>query len=323
MLNVYRSRNSCLAAADCAGGVPRDVVWIDLAFPTGEEEAQVEAMLGIDVPTREDMQEIESSSRLYQDRDALFLTATVLLGSDTASPETAPVTFILLQDRLVTVRYGEPRAFAMALAQLQRPNGAVQLKPEAVLAQLLEAMIDRAADIIERIAHEVDDLSRDIFEEGARKPSRAKDLQTIMRAIGRQGDLLSKVRESIASIGRLLAFLGGADRRFVSQEVQGRVGTMDHDTQSIADHAAFLGSKTTFLLDATLGLVNIEQNAIIKIFSVVAVIFLPPTLVASIYGMNFRYMPELDWLLGYPFALALMLASAVLPFLYFKRKGWL
>ena len=323
MLNAYRVRNSCLAPADCAGGVPRDVVWIDLSSPTREEEAAVEAALGIDVPTREDMQEIEHSSRLYQDRDALFMTATVLIGSDTALPETAPVTFILTLDRLVTVRYAEPRSIALARAQLERPGAADQLKPERVLAHLLESMIDRAADILERIARDVDDLSRGIFQEGGGRPSRAKDFQSVMRAIGREGDLLSKARESIASVGRLLAFLGGADRRFVSQEVQGRVAVMVRDIQSIADHAAFLASKTAFLLEATLGLVNIEQNAIIKIFSVVAVIFLPPTLVASIYGMNFHFMPELDWHFGYPLALLLMAIAGLIPFVFFKRRGWL
>jgi magnesium transporter len=323
MLNVYRGADDRLAAADCTAGVPPDAVWIDLAFPTREEEAAVETALGIDVPTREDMKEIEHSSRLYQESDALFMTATVLVGSDTVTPETVPVSFILTETHLVTVRYGEPRSFAMARAQLERPGGTGRIGPDAVLAHLLEAMIDRAADILEVIAHDVDEVSRGIFQEGGGKPTRSKDFQPIMRAIGWQGDLLSKVRESIASIGRLLTFLGGADRRIVPQEVQDRLAVMVRDTQSIADHAAFLASKTTFLLEATLGLVNIEQNAIIKIFSVVAVVFLPPTLVASIYGMNFRYMPELHWLLGYPLALVLMLASAVLPFLYFKRKGWL
>jgi magnesium transporter len=323
MLNVYRARDDRLVAADCAGGLPSDMVWIDLCSPSREEEESVEQALGIDVPTREDMQEIEHSSRLYQDRGALFMTATVLLGSDTASPETVPVSFILTQDRLVTVRYAEPRSFGLVVDRMQRAGAADSHRPEAIFAELLEALIDRAADILERITLDVDEISRGVFQEGGAKPSRARDYQAVLQAIGREGDLLSKARESIVSIGRLLTFLTGADRRFVCQEVQGRVATMVRDTQSIADHASFLSSKMAFLLDATLGLVNIEQNAIIKIFSVVAVVFLPPTLVASIYGMNFRFMPELDWLLGYPFALALMVASAILPYWYFKRRGWL
>ena len=323
MLNVYCAAGNRLVAADCAGGLPPDMVWIDLCSPSLDEEERVEHALGIDVPTREDMQEIEHSSRLYQDQGTLFMTATILLGSETAAPETVPITFILMQDLLITVRYAEPRSFATVLARLQRPGGAESLKPEAIFAELMEALIDRAADILERITLAVDETSRGVFQEGGGKPTRARDYHSVLQAIGREGDLLSKARESIVSIGRRLSFLTAAGPHHVADEVKARIATMVRDTQSIADHASFVASKMTFLLDATLGLVNIEQNAIIKIFSVVAVVFLPPTLVASIYGMNFEYMPELDWLLGYPFALLLMIASAILPYVFFKKRGWL
>ena len=170
----------------------------------------------------------------------------------------------------------------------------------------------------------MDAISREIFEHDQGEPSISRDYQEILKRIGRKGDLNSKSRESLVSIGRLLSFVTQKlDSRPVDPQVKAQLATIAHDAHALTDHASFLSNKINFLLDATLGMINIEQNAIIKIFSVAAVVFLPPTLIASIYGMNFRLMPELGWHLGYPLALVLMVISAILPWWYFKRRGWL
>jgi magnesium transporter len=193
-----------------------------------------------------------------------------------------------------------------------------------VLVGLLEAIIDREADRVERIQGEVDKLSHTIFDAKGGERTRTRRFDVNIRTIGREGELTSRSRESLLSLDRLLTYLAHAmSERGDDKPLRARVKTAGRDVQSLADHIGYLSAKITFLLDATLGMINNEQNTIIKIFSVLAVALMPPTLVGTIYGMNFKHIPELDWLLGYPFALALMVASALLPWLYFKRKGWL
>ncbi len=324
MLSVYVSRGSSLERIAIEPGSlpPDEAVWIDLVTPTVQEDKLVEKLLGIAVPTREEMQEIEVSSRLYVENGARYMTATLMCQSDTATPKTTPVTFILSSHKLATVRYDDPRPFAIVEHKLAR-SCPTTVSGESVLMDLLDAVIDRSADILERIGVEVDQVSHSIFEpeDEAKQPS----YKDVLKALGRKGDLTSKVRESLVSIGRLLLFLTNeAESLRWKKDVRAHLQSMRRDTASLSDHATYLANKITFLLDAMLGVVNIEQNAIIKIFSIAAVIFMPPTLVASIYGMNFHHnMIELEWEFGYPFALILMVFAAVLPILYFKWKKWL
>lgn len=324
MLQIYRANEGCLHREEYTPGhpLPQDAVWLDLLEPTADEVAAVEQALGTALPTREEMGDIEPSSRLYEEDGALVMTATVLAGAERGLPGTRPVTFILNGGRLVTVRHSEPRAFQQFATRCQRPRSG-HTSAELVLAGLLEAISDRIADLLEKLAMDVDALSLEIFEFET-GPQLRRDLQLIVRAVGRQGDLNSKARESLVSLGRLTAFFAMvATGRGMGGDLRSRLKSLAKDTDALADHASFLSNKITFLLDATLGLINIEQNAIIKIFSVAAVVFLPPTLVASIYGMNFRHMPELDWAMGYPVAIGLMVMSAILPYMYFKRRRWL
>lgn len=306
------------------GDDPADapVIWYDLVNPSPEEEQRLEERLGVDLPTREEMQEIEISSRLYLEGAAIFMTANVLAGTDTPEPELAPVTFVLVEGNLVTIRYHEPRAFATLLQRIER-HALVCDTAEKVLMTLLEAVVDRVADILEREGAALDLVAKSIFRRGPGK-KRGVDLAEVLEVIGRHGELNSKIQESLITLDRIAGFLGQvALGNATSKSMRAQIKTLTRDARSLSDHAGFQAQKITFLLDATLGLVNIEQNGIIKIFSVAAVVFLPPTLVASIYGMNFAYMPELAWQLGYPWALGLMVLSAVLPYLLFKRKGWL
>jgi len=323
MLTIYENRAGALQPQKGKPRITEDAVWIDLLNPTQEEEQKIERALKFDVPTREEQQEIEASSRLYQEDGAYFMTATLLYQPEEGEARTTPVTFILAGQRLVTVRYAQPRAFAIYVARCNRTEADLK-SGAAVLIGLLETIIDRLADFIERIQAEVEGLSHSIFEIQGRAAARQRGFDVMLRAIGREGEITSKARESAYSFGRLLTYLAHAvNERKEIKQLQSRVRTAARDVTSLTDHATFLSGKIIFLLDATLGMINIQQNDIIKIFSVAAVVFLPPTLIASIYGMNFHHMPELDWRFSYPIALALMVLAAVLPYVYFKRKGWL
>jgi magnesium transporter len=325
MLWVYVPRGTSLErrTVTSADQVPDSAVWFDLVNPRAPEDKLVEQKVGIAVPTREEMQEIEVTSRLYVENGARYMTATLLCQSDTDTPKTTPVTFILSGHRLITVRYDEPRPFLMVGNKLARTCSPT-ISGETVMMDLLDAIIDRAADILERVGTEVDQVSHEIFEPEDGRADPTRSYNQILRAIGRKGDLGSKVRESLVSIGRLLLYLANeADNMRWPKEPRAQLRGMQRDVQSLTDHAAYLSNKIQFLLDAMLGVVTIEQNNVIKIFSVAAVALMPPTLIASIYGMNFRHMPELDWQLGYPFALVLMVVAAALPYFFFKWKRWL
>ena len=325
MLIAYVPRGNSLArdVVPETGPVPEGAVWFDLVTPTQPEDKLLERTLGIAVPTREEMQEIEVSSRLYIENGARYMTATLMCQSDTASPKTTAVTFILSGHKLVTVRYDEPRPFALISNKLAR-SCAPSITGESVLMDLLDAVIDRAADILERAGADIDRASHDIFEPEGRRIDRTITYRYILKTIGRKGDLTSKVRESLVSIGRLVLFLTNeADGMKWPKDMRTQLKSMQRDVQSLSDHASYLGNKVTFLLDAMIGVMSVEQNNIIKLFSVAAVVLMPPTLIASIYGMNFKHMPELEWYFGYPLALVLMLIAAILPYWFFKWKRWL
>jgi magnesium transporter len=322
---------------DIGQELPEGTIWIDLLHPTEEERAAIAGIVGIDLPTHEEMKEIEVSSRLYVENGSVFLTTPVITRADTEYPGLGVVTFILNNGistggnptggHLVTVRYVEPKSLETFTGRLNRQPELIA-SAEAALLGILDAIVDRAADVLELIGSRLDGIGRRIFDdplpakakEAARKPDA---LREVMRDIGRVGDLTTKVRDSLAGLDRLAAYLATVSTGRLNKEQKALLKSLNRDLRSLGEHAGYLSQQTNFLLDATLGVINIEQNAIIKIFSVVAVVFLPPTLIASIYGMNFHVMPELDKPWGYPLALVLMVVSAVLPLLYFRRKGWL
>lgn len=326
MLSVYVPRGTTLERmpVDPAAQIPDGAIWLDLVTPTLVEDKLVESATGVAVPTREEMQEIEVTSRLYVENGGLFMTATLMCQSDSENPKTTAVTFILAGHRLITVRYDEPRPFTIVGTKLARLCPAA-ITGETVMMDLLDAIIDRAADILEKIGADVDQVSHDIFEpEGGSAAERTRSYNDILRAIGRKGDLTSKVRESLVSIHRMLVYLANeADNMKWAKDQRATLKGMQRDVHSLSDHSTYLSSKITFLLDAMLGVVSLEQNNIIKIFSVAAVVFMPPTLIASIYGMNFKHLPELEFDYGYPMAVVMMITAAVLPYLFFKWKKWL
>ena len=311
-----------LEVSDDLGGLaPEGVHWIDLHEPSMDERAVAADFLGVELPSRADMQEIESSSRLYRDEEVLRVTATIISKADTEQPITSPITFILTQECLITIRYSDPMPFRSYYDHLMR-HPALCSSGRTAFAGLIEAIIDRMADILEVVGSGMDRLSHEVFAPPGKKP-RSNDFEAILVRIGRYGDLTSRVRESLLSLSRIMIFLDSAIRATDDEAIQKRADTINWDLKSLGDHSMFLSGKINFMLDATLGMISIEQSSIIKIFSVAAVVFLPPTLIASIYGMNFHDMPELGWPVGYPVALVLMVVSAILPYLYFKRRGWL
>jgi magnesium transporter len=334
MLRIHRCEGDRLVAqsaspADDGPAAPpgNGAVWLDLFNPTPEEDAYVERSLGISLPSREEMQEIEVSARLYNEGGAEFMTISALAMLDSDDPVITPITFVLKGGSLATVRFAEPRAFASVVARAQRPGAVPCTSGEQVMLSLIEALIDRMADTLERVAAEIEAISRSVFRHKARRGrlSKTRDLEGTIEQIGSNGDLLTKLRESLVSISRLLTYhsaVENGDKRAL-KEARARIKSLHRDAVALSDQSTFLSNKTNFLLDATLGLINLEQSQIIKIFSIVAVVLMPPTLVASIYGMNFAHMPELGWTLGYPVALTMMVVAAVVPYLWFKREGWL
>lgn len=304
-------------------GIPENAVWIDLFRPTREEEKAAEAYLGAELPTREEMQEIEPSSRLSMENGALYLTAVLPCRSESHDPTNTAVTFVLGERHLATVRYDEPGTLPLARQRLTRTGTGI-LKAEHALIGLLESAIDRLADIVEWTGSRIDEIARQVFRGAPDEPPGGSQYNAALRAIGHEGLRLGHVEESLISLRRLLLYLiEKAEPPRFDKEERARLKTMQRDVQGLSDHCRGLEDRTTFLLDATLGLISIEQNAIIKIFSVLAVVFMPPTLVASLYGMNFDLMPELHWRFGYPFAILLMVLSAVGTFWVFRWKRWL
>ena len=325
MITGYNASGDRLVVVDIAPATPGDTVWIDLQSPSLEEEHGLESALGVDLPTREEMQEIEQSSRLYSEDGAQFMTALIPAQTEGDTPIMAPVTFVLVGNRLVTIRYHDPKSFGL-FVQRTAKGGVAFASGEEVMLSLLEVMVDRMADVLERVGRDVDTISRTIFAQRAAsaRPRGGEVWRATLEEIGRKGDMISHIRDSLGTLDRLAVFFGQRLRGETAvAEVQERVKDLVGDIRSLSDHSTFAAQKVTFLLDATLGLIGIEQNRIMQIFSVAAVVFMPPTLVASIYGMNFAVMPELTWPWGYPAALCVILIAAVGPYLWFRRKGWL
>ncbi|MEP7241712.1 MAG: magnesium/cobalt transporter CorA [Devosia sp.] len=330
MLRAYVRQDERLVPMDVDATEPPSfaggAVWYNLTNPNKAEDDFVESCLGIDIPTRAEMDDIEPSARLYNEDGAEFMTITALYNSETDEPQKTPITFVLRNNQLVTVRYADPKPFKLFERLVTRPTNNTYTSGEKVMLGLIEAIIDRLAQLLETTGDEIDQISRDVFRNKTTNVTRkARDLEEIIEIIGKKGDILTLARESLVSITRLSSFhqTSESNSSKLAKDMRQELKVLQRDAAALSDHAAFLNNKIQFLLDATLGLINLEQNQIIKIFSVASVVFLPPTLVASIYGMNFHIMPELSWSLGYPMALGIMVLSAILPYLFFKRKGWL
>lgn len=319
MITAFLPTARAMEAVSVAPGntIPATALWVDLHSPTPAERKAAESLIGIEIPTPEDMAAIETSERLYEDNGVLVMTAVMPMAVREPDPKVSSLTFVLTARRLVTVRYGDPKSIAMSARRAQTDGSVPHTGPGAMF-MLLESIIDRAADEVEKASSEYDLMAMKVFEGGV-SARKSADYKEAIKTIGRIGLKIAKMHDVCATIARLMLFLS-FHRSTVSltQQQSAACKSIGRDIQSIKQHADALDAKLNFLLDATVGLVTLEQNQIIKLFSVLAVIFLPPTLIASIYGMNFEIMPELKWVYGYPFSLVVMVASVALTFLYFR-----
>jgi magnesium transporter len=325
MLAAYRITERGLEprAVEEGAQVPDDAAWIDLSQPTAAEDRNTEVFLGASIPTREESQEIEYSSRFYAEDNAVFMTASLLTGVDSGEPRLMPFTIVIAGERLATIRYVDFHALNQFLARATKPTGGCTT-PQVLFLSLIEAIVDRTADVLERISAVVDRINREIFTHVQGSRRRDRQLADLISDIGVQGDLAAKARESLASLERLVQYaalaLPGA---YAKGNNRARLKLVGRDIRSLEDHVTFLSNKINFLLDASLGLISVEQNEVIRVLTVAATVFFPPTLIGTVYGMNFQWMPELDWPFGYPLAILLMLLSAAGPYYYFRRRGWL
>ncbi|WP_323716909.1 magnesium transporter CorA family protein [Paracoccus aminovorans] len=319
MLYSYVSQGSGLVPQP-QGAVLADAIWIDLYRPL---ESQVRAVtaLGYDVPTLADMEEIEISSRLYTDNGRIYMTA-VLPGQLPDGTQVAmPVTFILDQHRLVTVRHHAPRPFETFPPRADRSSSGCG-SPARVFLGLIEDIVGRLADLSEGVARALDATAAKVLTMSSARD--ASSLQVSLVTVGQQAELMSRVRMGLLSMDRILAYhAANSAHQPDSSGLRPLHGALQRDIQALEVHADFLGSRIAMTVDATMGMIGLQQNDRVRILSVVAALFLPPTLIASIYGMNFSHMPELELTWGFPMALGLMVGSAVVTFLVLKWKNWL
>ncbi len=303
---------------------PDNLVFLDLLNPSRNEELEAEKWLEYSLPTREEMQEIEESSRLYFENNVLYMTAWVPVGLETPDPETTAISFVLGQECLTTVRYADPHAFRSVCEQVKRQCTA-PISSDAVFLVLVELFVARIADALQNIEADLKRVSREVFNVDTKRNTAAieRDLSDVVKLLGRRSALVANLRESLLSLNRMMQFFLNNSASWMRADLAAQFRTVVRDVRSLDDYTNQQTQEMTFLLESTLGLINIQQNQIIKIFTVASVLFMPPTLIASIYGMNFKYMPELEWIGGYPLAILLMVFFAAVPVWYFKHKGLL
>lgn len=302
-------------------GLDPEALWIDMSDPAPADLDRVSEAIGITLPSRADMEEIELSSRLYRRGAVDYMTLVLPALADTEDHEVAPVTFVLSEARLVTIRYHTPRPFRSYPDRAERSPYDTDSARE-VLFGLLDEIIDRLADILELTDSRIEKGSRGLFRMGGGE-TEVHDLRSALSMLGQAGALVSDVRNSLVTIERALGFI---DRRATRKEdghSRRAIELLSSDVSSLSEHASFLTQKLSLILDTVFGLTTIEQNATTKTFSLVAVLFLPPTLIGAIFGMNFALMPWIDWRWGFAAALAAMALSSLLSYLYFRWKNLL
>lgn len=303
--------------------IPPGAIWIDMVEPTADEDQKVERFLGCKVPSRSDPDFAEPSESYYAENGVRYLHASVVSEAEN-TPDVAEVTFILTPKTFVTLRYDPGDAFELFGQKLCK-SPPLLLHPDAVAVGLVNTIVDRSAKALNKVGVELDSIASRAFRaRGVDQGARSRIYTETLDSLGREDEKISNLRESLVEVERLLLFLMSEGRSAdAPKPVREATKSALRDLQSLEQDAGFKAQKVQFLLDATLGFINLAQNDIIKLFSVLAVIFMPPTMIASIYGMNFKVMPELEWPWGYPAALILMVLVAVGPYVFFRWKKWL
>jgi magnesium transporter len=300
---------------ECSEPIPPGAVWIDMITPTQHEDQEVEDYLQCKIPTRSDPDFAEALEAHYAENGVRYLQASVVGKHG--------VIFVICGPTLVTVRYDASQSFEILGRKLCK-SWDHTLEPDVIALGLVQTLINRSAHALGKVGTTLDEIGATVFKAQRDKTHRAKVYYQTLDALGREEERISNLRESLLSLQRLLLFLSAEGRvEQLSKPVRQSMKAALRDLESLEEDASFKAQKVQFVLDATLGLINLAQNDIIKLFSVLAVIFMPPTVIASIYGMNFKEMPELNWRFGYPLALFVMVCAAVLPYLIFRWKKWL
>jgi magnesium transporter len=328
MLMFYGSDAHGVIPCDQSGTqLPPQANWIDAFNPTSEEVAFLERALGTRVPALADLEEIESSSRLAIDGDNIIMSLPATTKDATGFPHTAPIGFVMSKERVLTVRFERLPSFE-GLTKKLTEKGAISHGGLGATVTILEIIIDHIADVLERIGGDLDGISRRIFATDmisakARRPRQTNDtLKVFLQTVGRSGDLASKMSETLLGFNRMIPYIATHASAYMTPDCKTRLDVMGQDAKSLNDYEEHLTNKTQFLLDTLLGIANIEQNNVFRVLTVVSVVGIPPTFFASMWGMNFKTMPELDWPHGYTMGLSVIFISAILPAVWFKVKGW-
>ncbi|GAB7544968.1 magnesium/cobalt transporter CorA [Cupriavidus sp. 8B] len=291
-------------------------IWIDVISPDDEELAWIKEAYGVALPELEDLGDLEASARYFEGEDENIHIRTDFLLDEEDISRNVRVAFVLTRDVLFSIHDEDLPVFRLVRLRARMRPGSVR-NAKDVLMDLYATDAEYSADSIEEVYERLEEASKRVLAENVTDAAAADVLETIAR----EEDLNGRIRRNVMDTRRAVSFLMRS--QLLSTEQQDEARQILRDIDSIENHTAFLFDKINFLMDATVGFININQNKIIKLFSVVSVALMPPTLIASIYGMNFKFMPELDWAAGYPWAIALMAVSAAIPLVYFKRKGWL
>lgn len=290
-------------------------IWVDLLAPNKAQRLLIGQHFGLDLPDPEELTDLESSARFYVEQNEIHIHSDFLLDREGQS-RSVPVAFVLRGDILFSVRGEELPVFRLQRLRARNQAGLVNDSKDMLL-DLFGAEAEYSADALENIYAELEAVSKKVLSQNVSDD----DAERILADIAEEEDLNGRIRRNMLDTQRAVSFL--IRRKLLSAGQLDDAQQILRDIESLNSHTAFLFDKINFLMDATVGFININQNKVIKTFSVASVAMLPPTLIASVYGMNFEHMPELQWMLGYPFALSLMAFSILLPYLYFRRKGWL
>jgi magnesium transporter len=297
--------------------IRKETVWIDLASPTDDERALVQSVFRLELPEDEELKDLQASARHYQDEHGIHIRST-FVQSNADGAMSVNLSFTLHEGRLLTV-HEEDLAFLRLFRMRARADVGMVTDAVDIMLGCYALSVEQDADVLEDIYRILDEISILVLDR--RKDITDRTMRDNVERIASQEDLNGKVRLDLMDNRRALSFLMRS--RVLSPDQQQEARGVLRDIESLNGHTGFIFDKINFLMDALLGMISLAQNKIIKIFSIAAVVFLPPTLVASIYGMNFRVMPELAWPWGYPFAVALMILAAGTPYWYFRNKGWL
>ncbi len=325
MLNVFRLANGRLfqEEIESLGALAADVqpVWVDLEAPTADEKRWIASHFGLVIPADAVDDDLEESARFYEeDNGELHIRSDFLIdgddGPDGKRARNVRVAFILHREVLFSIHAEDLPVFRLLRLRARRIPALIE-NAKDVLLKLYDADAEYSADALESIYDSLDEVSARVLKQDVNDQMASEALA----AIAREEDLNGRIRRNVMDTRRALSFMMRS--RMLNAEQFEEARQILRDIDSLDSHTTFLFDKINFLMNATVGFININQNKVIKIFSVASVAMLPPTLIASVYGMNFQRMPELNWDYGYPFALALMMASVVAPFVYFHRKGWL